>query len=227
MDKQEEAFKKGTDEQFIDSIPLGPWSSYSLLNDPKHMCFVLSRYKFCSKILESKANILEVGCGDGFGVPIVANNSKFVLAVDTDDRLIEGNKQRLSKIEKIKFVNHNMCNSPVHFGNIIFDGAFSIDVIEHLDKELEVRFMCNICDSLKTDGIYVMGTPNITASEYATYRSEVQHINLKSYDSLRKLMETYFDNVLMFSMNDEVVHTGYGNMAHYLFGVGVGVKCKK
>ena len=67
MERQEEAFRKGTEEQFIASVPLGPWTSYSLLNDPKHMCFVLARYKFCSKMLEGKAKILEVGCGDGFG----------------------------------------------------------------------------------------------------------------------------------------------------------------
>jgi hypothetical protein len=28
-------------------------------------------------------------------------------------------------------------------------------------------------------------------------------------------MQTYFHNVYAFSMNDEVVHTGYHAMAHY------------
>jgi len=32
-------------------------------------------------------------------------------------------------------------------------------------------------------------------------------------------MENYFHTVLMFSMNDEVVHTGYHKMAQYLFAV--------
>jgi hypothetical protein len=32
-------------------------------------------------------------------------------------------------------------------------------------------------------------------------------------------MEEYFHSVFMFSMNDEVVHTGYHKMAHYLFAV--------
>ena len=30
--------------------------------------------------------------------------------------------------------------------------------------------------------------------------------------------------VFMFSMNDEVVHTGYHKMAHYLFGLCTGKK---
>lgn len=224
MDKQEEVFTKGTDEQFIESIPLGPWTSYSLLNDPKHMCFVLSRYKFCSRILEGKKNILEIGCGDGFGVPIVAQYSDFVLAIDVDDRLLRGNMERLSEIRNITFAKHNICDAPVNHADVIFGGAFSIDVIEHLDKELEEPFMRNTCNSLDANGICIIGTPNITAREHATYRSEVQHINLKSYESLKELMNNYFKNVLMFSMNDEVIHTGYSQMAHYLFGIGIGLK---
>lgn len=45
-----------------------------------------------------------------------------------------------------------------------------------------------------------------------------------SYDRLKKLMSDYFYTVFMFGMNDEVVHTGYLPMAHYLFAVGVGTK---
>jgi len=37
-------------------------------------------------------------------------------------------------------------------------------------------------------------------------------------------MDKYFENSFIFSMNDEVVHTGYEPMAHYLFGMGVGLK---
>jgi hypothetical protein len=40
-------------------------------------------------------------------------------------------------------------------------------------------------------------------------------------------MEDYFHNVFVFSMNDEVVHTGYYPMAHYLFAVCAGKKIEK
>ncbi len=219
--KQEEAFRIAMEAQFIEPIKLGPWTSYSLLNDPKHMCFVLSRYKFCSKILEGKKEVLEIGCGDSFGVPIVAANVDYVLAIDSNDTIIESNKERLSMIGNIKFLRHDICGSPI---DKLFGGAFSIDVIEHLDTELEESFMRNTCDSLDADGICIVGTPNMAASQYAIPRSEIQHINLKSYDSLRELLKIYFKNVLMFSMNDEMVHTGFGPMAHYLFGVGIGKK---
>ena len=52
---------KGTEYQFdCEEIALGPWTSYSLKNDPKHLAFVLARYKFCAKMLAGKKN----GCGN-------------------------------------------------------------------------------------------------------------------------------------------------------------------
>jgi hypothetical protein len=42
--------------------------------------------------------------------------------------------------------------------------------------------------------------------------------------SLRELMERYFDNVFMFGMNDEVLHTGYAQMCHYIWSIAAGLK---
>ncbi len=218
---QQEAYRLGTDYQFVDLIELGPWSSYSLLNDPKHMGFVLARYKFCAKMLEGKKKVLEVGCGDGFGAPVVAQAVGHLVAIDPEARHIEGNKRRLAKIKNIEFKHMDICHS---LPDGEFDGIFSIDVIEHLDKPLNKKFMENQRDLLNDDGVCIIGTPNITANKYASPRSRVQHINLKSHKTLRMQMEKYFRNVFMFSMNDEVLHTGYAPMGHYIFGMGVGVK---
>jgi len=101
---QKKAFEIATEYQFdTESLSLGPWTSYSLLHDPKHMCFVLARYKFVAKMLCGKKDILEVGCGDGFGIPLIAQDANYVLGIDVDDRLIEGNCKRLEKIKNIEF----------------------------------------------------------------------------------------------------------------------------
>lgn len=218
---QAEAFKRGAEYQFINPISMGPWTSYSLLNDPIHISFVLARYKFCARMLSGKKSVLEIGCGDAPGTPIVAEFVEKIVAVDVDDRLINSNRKRLILIKNIEFDNFNICDGPA---KKIFDAVYSIDVIEHFDKKLNKPFMENSVKSLSSDGICIIGTPNITANKYASERSRVQHINLQSHTSLRQKLEHYFKNVFMFSMNDEVLHTGYLPMAHYLFGVGVGVK---
>lgn len=216
------AYKEGTGYQFdTQEFKLGPWTSYSLINDPKHMCFVLSRYKFCAKMLEGKKVIMEVGAGDGFGLPIIAQVAKKVYAVDWDKRLLEGNAKRLKHLKNVEYLHVDLNKSSP---KVMVDGVFFIDVIEHLDPGRERNFLQNIVKCLKPDGVLIIGTPNITASTYATARSRVQHMNLKSMQTLRELMERYFDNVFMFGMNDEVLHTGYAPMCHYIWGVGAGIR---
>jgi hypothetical protein len=50
------------------------------------------------------------------------------------------------------------------------------------------------------------------------------HINMKSADSLKDLLAQYFHNVFIFSMNDEMVHTGFYPMAHYLMALAIEIK---
>ena len=217
-----DAYHEGTDYQFdTKELTLGPWTSYSLIHDPKHMCFVLSRYKFCAKMLEGKKTVMEVGSGDGFGLPIITQVAEKVYAVDWDERLLEGNARRLSHLKNVTYIKIDLNESSP---DIIVDAAFSIDVLEHLEPKNEDNFLRNIIKCLKPQGVLITGTPNISGAQYATPRSQVQHINLKSITSLKELMERYFENVFMFGMNDEVLHTGYGPMCHYIWSIGVGVK---
>jgi len=218
------AYKEGTDYQFdTQELRLGPWSSYSLINDPKHMCFVLSRYKFCAKMLEGKNTVMEIGSGDGFGLPIIAQVAKKVYAVDWDKRLLDGNASRLKHLKNVEYLHVDFNKASL---GVKVDGVFLIDVIEHLEQKTEKVFLNNIVKCLKPGGVLIIGTPNITASEHATARSRVQHINLKSGKTLRDLMVKYFENVFMFGMNDEVLHTGYAPMCHYLWAVGSGLRLR-
>lgn len=219
-----EAYTEGTHGQFdTPELRFGPWTSYSLIHDPKHMCFVLSRYKFCARMLEGKKVIMEVGVGDGFGLPIIAEVVGRVYAVDWDKRLLEGNKRRLKHLKNVIYLHIDLNEK---FPDIQVDAAFLIDVVEHVEPAKEKTFMENIVHCLKPSGVLIIGTPNITASQYSTSRSKVQHINLKGVKELRELTERYFENVFMFGMNDEVIHTGYSAMCHYIWSVGVGLRPK-
>src|SRR3972149_8221555 len=84
-------------------VVLGPYTSYIWRNDPKHLAFLFSRYKFASKLLTGKKNILEVGCGDAVGTPIIAKVVKNVFATDFEPLLIEDNKRRLKDYPNIHF----------------------------------------------------------------------------------------------------------------------------
>ena len=58
----------------------------------------------------------------------------------------------------------------------------------------------------------------------ASAGSKAGHVNCKDAPTLKLLLSVYFHNVFMFSMNDEVVHTGFYPMAHYLLALCCGKK---
>jgi 2-polyprenyl-3-methyl-5-hydroxy-6-metoxy-1,4-benzoquinol methylase len=203
------------------NIELGPHTSFQYRNDPRHLCFVLSRYKFCAKLLSGRKNVAEIGCGDAFGTALVAQSVEKLLAIDWDARLVESNIQRLDFLANCTFRRQDVVAVPLE-GE--FDAVYSLDVIEHIDQSLEDAFLRHSCENLTSDGVYIMGTPNVTSEAYASQSSRLGHINMKDAAGLREMLEKYFNTVFIFSMNDEVVHTGFYPMAHYLFGVGVGRK---
>jgi hypothetical protein len=69
--------------------------------------------------------------------------------------------------------------------------------------------------------VLIIGTPSIQSQVYASAASKIGHINCKDGPGLKGLMSEFFENVFIFSMNDEVVHTGFYPMAHYLFALCV------
>jgi cyclopropane fatty-acyl-phospholipid synthase-like methyltransferase len=174
-------------------------------------------------MLAGIGNVLEIGCGDAFGTALVCQEVKSIYAIDFEPLVLEDAKQRYID-EGIKNCEFSIMNITAQATEKQFDAAYSLDVIEHIDKKTENLYFNNVCKSLKADGVFIIGTPNVTASKYASEASNEGHINLKSATDLKELMSKHFKNVFIFSMNDELVHTGFYSMAHYLFAMGVGLK---
>jgi hypothetical protein len=74
------------------------------------------------------------------------------------------------------------------------------------------------------DGIAVFGMPSLESQKFASKASREGHVNCQTGEQLRTTLGRHFARVFMFSMNDEVVHTGFFPMAHYLIGVCVSPK---
>ena len=145
-------------------VQLGPYTSHIWKNDPRHLLFFLSRYKFVAKMLEGKKRVLEIGSGDGVGIPIVAQTVEYVHAIDWEPLLLKDNQKRLD------YINCSFeCMDITKFKpDGIFEAAYSMDVIEHIPKVQEHLYFENICNSLSDDGVFILGTPNVTASPYAS-----------------------------------------------------------
>lgn len=192
----------------------GHWS-YNLRNDPKRFLFVLSRYKFCAKMCGRDKRVLELGCSEGIGSPILSEFASAYVGVDQDGGAIAAARSNFSA-EKRLFVEDDFLGK--RYGT--FDSIVSLDVIEHIPASREELFLDTVLGNLNEDGICIIGTPNMTARDYASEASRIGHINLYEAPRLRDVMEKVFHNVFLFGMNDEIVHTGFHPMAHYLLALG-------
>jgi cyclopropane fatty-acyl-phospholipid synthase-like methyltransferase len=202
---------------------LGLMTSQAWYDDPKRLTFTLSRYKFAAKMLAGCEHVLEVGCADAFATRVVVQEVKRLTAVDFDPLFVEDTKARMGDKWRFECRVHDMLEGPV---SGTFDGMYALDVLEHILPENEDRFLGNMAASLTPHGTMVIGMPSLESQAYASPLSKEGHVNCKTMPDLKATMLRLFHNVYMFSMNDEVVHTGYHKMAHYLFALCCGKKAR-
>ena len=93
----------------------------------------------------------------------------------------------------------------------------SLDLIEYLEKETEDSYIKVIINYLSENGVCIIGTSNISSADYASEASKIAHINLYDFNRLKQLLLKYFEQAFCFGMNDEVLHTSFQEMSHYIF----------
>ncbi|VTT99830.1 methyltransferase domain protein : Uncharacterized protein OS=Crocosphaera watsonii WH 8501 GN=CwatDRAFT_0231 PE=4 SV=1: Methyltransf_11 [Gemmataceae bacterium] len=201
----------------------GIMSNQRWRDDPRGVLFVLARYKFVAKMLSGRGRVVEVGCADAFGTRLVQQEVKSVTATDFDPVFLADARERMATDGwECDTLVHDILSGPVPPGG--FDAAYSLDVFEHIVPEQEDAFVRNIAKSLSRTGAAVIGSPSLQSQAYASEGSKAGHVNCKDGKEYRRVMERHFENVFLFSMNDEVVHTGFTPLAHYLFALCVGPK---
>ena len=152
------------------NLLLGSCESYTLVNDPKHTAFTLSRYKFCSKMilnLENPKHILEIGCSEGLGSLLLMQdliNCKY-LGLDFDQNSIDHAQKHIkSSSESVDYKCLEFSDSTEL--KETFDAIVSLDVIEHIDTDKEKSFFRGIYNNISNNGIAIIGTPNKYAEIY-------------------------------------------------------------
>ncbi|HWQ09067.1 MAG TPA: methyltransferase domain-containing protein [Holophaga sp.] len=197
-------------------ITLGTNASWKLRTDPRHLLFTFARYKHAARLLphEPDKTVLELGCGEGLGTLFLAETAARVLAVDFDAFALEQARTHYAT-EKVEYRCADFLGS--FFG--AFQGIVSLDVIEHIDAAQEGAYCKTLVDNLAHGGVCVVGTPNESASPYASEGSKIGHINMYTAERLYAAMRRWFCNVFLLGINDEMLHTGFHPMCHYLLAV--------
>lgn len=193
----------------------GPTADY-WDRDPQRLAFVLARYKFVARMFEGKHRVLEVGCADGFGSRIVRQRVGHLTAVDIEAKSLITANERQSRTWPVEFVLHDMLKHSLEMFD--FDAAYALDVLEHIYPQDEFRFLQSMRRSAP---VVIIGMPSLESQKYASALSRAGHVNCKTGEELRASVQKLWRHTFLFSMSDEVVHTGFAPMAHYLLALGV------
>jgi 2-polyprenyl-3-methyl-5-hydroxy-6-metoxy-1,4-benzoquinol methylase len=204
--------------------PLGLMINQAWRDDPKRLAFTFARYKFVAKMLAGRKNVLEIGCADAFCTRIVQQAVERVTVTDFDPIFIADVKSRMDPKWPLAgaFV-HDMLSGPVP-GQ--YDAAYALDVLEHIEPDREDEFLRNMVAALTNQGVSIIGMPSLESQSHASPQSKAGHVNCKTGDALKGMLERHFHTVFMFSMNDEIVHTGFFPMAQYLLGLACQPKAR-
>jgi 2-polyprenyl-3-methyl-5-hydroxy-6-metoxy-1,4-benzoquinol methylase len=193
---------------------------YTFSENPFDFFIILARYKFASKILQDKNNILDIGCGHGFGSAFLASAFKSKLtAVDVDEELVNYCTQAHSK-SNIDFKTFNLLDYDMKYTEK-YDGICSMDVIEHFEYDKIDFVIEQYSNLLIKGGVAVIGTPNKNSNQYASKRRKESHPFEFEYKDFKEKLSKSFSNVFIFSMTDEVVSTSFPELAWYHMAVCV------
>jgi 2-polyprenyl-3-methyl-5-hydroxy-6-metoxy-1,4-benzoquinol methylase len=205
----------------IGETRLGLLKNWEWYDDPRRLLFSMARSKFVAKMFAGRKSVLEFGCGDAFCAPIVKQTVEKLTVTDFDETYIADAKARMKDKWRFDAVVVDVTKQPLPGRH---DGIYSLDVFEHIPQEDEDAVMRRIVEALEPVGAVIIGMPSLESQQYASPPSKAGHINCKTEPELRTLMQRHFENVFMFAMNDEVVHTGFGPMAHYRLALACGPK---
>ena len=196
----------------------GPQASHQWMHDPKHLLFVLARYKHAARLIGNARTVLELGCGEGIGARILGAGRDLWHGVDRDADALAVTRETLPAPRYMT----DLADVIGFQADRLYGSAVALDVVEHVPAEHEDGFMVSLAGALVPMGVCVIGTPNATAAAYQSPQSQAGHVNLYQHDRLEALMRRHFRYVTILGMNDETLTTGYLPMAHYLLALGVG-----
>ncbi len=139
-------------------------------------------YLEASKIVSG--NVLEIGAGNGYGVPIIAPRTNKYTTIDKYDKQNEN-------IENVEFIKMNI-PPLIGLADNSYDFVIAFQVIEHIENDKE--FVKEIYRVLKPNGKLIVTTPNKKMSltrnpwhirEYTI--SELDNLLMGHFKSVKKM----------------------------------------
>jgi SAM-dependent methyltransferase len=99
------------------------------------------------------ADVLEAGCGEGYGADLIAGVARRVVAVDYDEAAVAHVRSRYPRVDVMRA---NLARLPLPDASV--DVVVNFQVIEHLWDQ--AQFVAECARLLRPTGLLMMSTPN-------------------------------------------------------------------
>lgn len=199
--------------QYPEGIKLAPEYAYFVQKNLLHFFIRLARYKFVARIIKKTDRVLEIGSGSGLGSIFLSQHSEHVTGLDVKSTEVE-EARSINRRDNVDFMVGDFFDMDE---TLKYDVIVALDVIEHMPEDVGRRFISAISRHLKPTGMAVIGTPSLYSYEYQSPLSKASHVKCYDQQELLGVIDNYFGRTVAFSMNDELVHTGFHKMAWYYF----------
>ena len=152
----------------------------------------MQRYRSVLRLIEGK-KVLDAACGAGYGSALMSSVAKEVTGIDISADAVAYDNERYSHITNLKYIEASIADLP--FEDNSFDVIISFETIEHVDEELQIKFLKEIKRCLATDGVLVMSSPDKrTYSDLINFNNEY-HVKEFYFDEFKKFLSEVFNNV--------------------------------
>src|SRR5688572_21669855 len=187
---------KFTGEYFIPpEHAKGAPASHELQLEHKH------RYLSILPLVQDKI-VLDIACGEGYGTNMLADKADHIHAVDINANAIEHASKVYGTKKNISFTTGSVENIPLPDKSV--DVIVSFETIEHINEEIQKKFLVEAKRVLKPGGLMILSTPDKkNYSDRYNYHNEF-HVRELYKDEFVELLKTGFKHVNIFGQGLEV-----------------------
>ncbi len=160
----------------------GTWSK---ITEYEH----IPRYIFAREFADGM-QMLDFGCGTGYGAALLAEVAESVLGVDIDESALQWARDS-HRFSNLRFEGRSDLGAglPDHS----FDLITCFEMIEHVDELAQVDAIRNFSRLLKRGGLLIISTPNPEVTK--NYGANPYHIREMCEEEFKSLLARHFANV--------------------------------
>jgi SAM-dependent methyltransferase len=152
----------------------------------------VAKYAWAAKYVTKEMDVLDLGCGYGYGTDFLATAARAAVGVDTDRRVISF-ARRHYKRDNLKFV---LIRDLSELSSASFDVVIALEVIEHV-ADAGV-FLSHVRRVLRPTGEFMMSTPNrLFTQKFYTRGRSLNPYHLREFYpvEIRALLSHFFEQV--------------------------------